>query len=101
MERAALRLATLAEEIRKHDEREPQGEEPVITWKHTFGADFARDLPGQTYTYVAVKLGDRWYVTGNKQAGQSFEWRDFLDKDWAKEVADGEFLICTEWTPAS
>src|SRR5688500_5082570 len=36
MEAAALRLATLAQEIRAFLELEPQGEEPVISWKHQF-----------------------------------------------------------------
>jgi hypothetical protein len=95
MEKAALRLATLAQEIREHDEREPQGDEPVITWKHTFTEG------GDEYTYVAVKLGDRWYVTGNQQSGTNYAWRDFMDRDWAKPVAAGDFLICSEWTPAA
>lgn len=94
MDKAALRLATLAQEIRTHDEREPQGEEPTITWKHTFSED------GPEYTYVAVKLGDRWHVTGAHQAGTTYVWRDFLSRDWAKPLTEGNFLICTEWTQA-
>lgn len=95
MEKAALRLATLAQEIREHDEREPQGDEPVMTWKKTF------DDEHPEYTYVAVKLGGRWHVTGNQHSGRSYVWRDFLGQNWASPVAAGDFLICTEWTPAA
>lgn len=94
MEAAALRLATLAQEIRQFIELEPTGDEPVITWKHRFGSAES-DLD---YTYVAVKLGTRWYVTGDKQVGKTFSWRDFLSLDWAKSLTTGDFLLVTEWT---
>lgn len=99
MEKAALRLATLAQEIREHDEREPQGDEPVITWNHTFENGTTAIEP-RVFTYVAVKLDGGWYVTGDKQAGCAHTWRDFLSRDWAKEITTGDFLICTEWTHA-
>lgn len=103
MEAAALRLATLAQEIRSFDELEPSGDEPVITWKHSFEPMnpvpfHGQPSAGKEYTYVAVKLGERWYVTGSHQAGKTFSWRDFLSLDWAKELTTGDFLLVTEWT---
>lgn len=101
MEAAALRLATLAQEIRSFDELEPSGEEPVISWTNEY--------QGQTYTFVAFKANKegeerpttghgKWYVTGPVFGGRAYEWRDFLSADFTKGLRENGFHLVTEWT---
>lgn len=101
MEKAALRLATLAQEIRDFDALEPDGEEPVISWTNEY--------QGQTYTFVAFKANKegeerpttghaKWFVTGPVFGGRAYEWRDFLEADFTKGLRENGFHLVTEWT---
>ncbi len=101
MEKAALRLAALAQEIRNFDELEPEGEEPVISWTNEY--------QGQTYTFVAFKANSeepdrpfsgagKWFVTGPKFGGRAYDWRDFLDAEFTKGLREDGFLLVSGWT---
>lgn len=39
-------------------------DETVITWKRTFDRDPNSTCTGRAYTYVALKAGGRWWITG-------------------------------------
>lgn len=69
---------------------EPEGEEPTIAFKQSWGVG-----AGRTYSYVAVKTADGyWYVTGTDM--KAYVWLG-LCKTYPA-VARGEFWLCTEWT---
>jgi hypothetical protein len=100
MEKAALRLATLAQEIRDWDDKEPEGIEPVISWENQY--------EGQVYSFVAFKANakrpnspqsgaDKWFVTGPRFGGRSYDWREFLDLDFTKGMRDNGFHVVSEW----
>lgn len=101
LEAEADALMVRLAEAREFASREPQGEEPVITWKHTFN-----DQPGgsgtnydrKEYTYVAVKLSGGWYVTGQRHGSAAFSWELLGRQPWAKALKTGDFHLCTEWT---
>jgi hypothetical protein len=37
-----------------------------------------RERASREYTYVALKAGDRWYVTGKPHGGKSLTWEEFV-----------------------
>ena len=63
----------------------------VITWQR----QFARGS-GMIYTYVAVKLGGRWFVTG--QQGNQCNTLEQLVERHLQYALNDEVFIVTEWT---
>lgn len=103
LEAAAYKALAEAEAVRKFDTTEPQGDEPTISFTHTYG-----DQPGgsgtnrdyKAYTYVGFKATgeggtDRWYITGVRGDRIGYSWRELGAKFPA--IATGEFLTVAKW----
>lgn len=58
--------------------KEPEGAHPVIRFKKRY------PLGTQIYVYAAVKVEDRWYLTGAVHGSTPYTWTqliDFIRKD--------------------
>lgn len=84
----------------------PQDENPhltVLMWTQRFRAEYGRLYPltrpfpangGREYHYVAVKIGEWWYVTG-KEAGQKRDWATLVSTHLSKAT---HIWFVSEWT---
>jgi hypothetical protein len=94
LEKAALNLAAQAQAIREFDATEPQGDEPTISFRHSYPHSYNADGSVKEYTFVAVKAGDdKWYLTG--RATRGYSWRE-LGAEY-RAVAEGRFWVATGW----
>lgn len=100
LEQVAQEMLVRAQKQRDTLALEPEGDEPVITWKHTFRSQtggYGTNYKTREFTYVAVRLGATWYVTG-ANAGVRLTWVELCSKKFAEELTTGDFHLCTEWT---
>lgn len=94
LEQAALNLAAKAQAIREFDAREPEGDEPVISWRQSYGGSPPYRSDTREYTYVAIKAENGlWYLTGRNT--KPYTWRELGAGFQA--VAEGRFWLCTGW----
>jgi len=90
IEATAVRLMAEANAIREFDAREPDGEEPTISW--TSSPDGERQ-----YTYVAFKTGAGLWYTTDTRSGGGMTWRELGSKRIAEALRTGTFLVATAW----
>lgn len=103
LEQAALNLAAQAQAIRTFDATEPTGEEPTISFTHTYNdqpGGYGTNRDRKAYTFVGFKCNgeggtDQWYLTGPKAQGRGYTWRELGATFPA--IATGEFLVVTKW----
>ena len=77
LEAAADRMMVRAERLRLADSREPEADDSVIAWEHTYakyGVGPGDTTEDKTYSFVAVKAEGKWYLTGKHTAPLS--WRE-------------------------
>jgi hypothetical protein len=67
-------------------------DECVLTWKRQFPTNFGARA---AYTYVALKVGGRWFITGS-QARATYTF-DQLVETHLQYALDGEVFYVTEW----
>lgn len=97
LEAAAAHAMARAAELRAIDEREPDGEEPTISWTHPGELE-----PDTLLTYVAFKANNgRWYETAHKSVPRGGKtWRELVAQPHARALREGTFLIVGEWVQA-
>lgn len=78
LEAERLRLLTQPEDIYQDGD--------VVWFTKQFG------VGGTTYTYAAVKVRNRWYVTQRRSGLDRLTWDTLLEF-----VGDGELWAATEW----
>ena len=84
------RLLTRLDLIDSFGEEDPWEDQTVISFDRNFGGP-------RTYTHVAVRLGGKWWVTGNRNVGTSFTWEQLVEEHLAK-CLPGTLYVATEWT---
>jgi hypothetical protein len=83
-------LAEAAEEellLEKLGTNEDYPNDTVLCWTRQFATG------GIRYTYVAVKINGRWYITGN-QSRSTYNWEQLVNTQL--RYAD-DICIATEW----
>lgn len=48
---------------------------------------FHKKMSRKNYTYVAVKVGSHWYVTGDDDANKKYTWRSLVQKHFTNGVS--------------
>jgi hypothetical protein len=88
----ALRKADALEEAYANEPTAPEGECAVIQWQENFGRD-----NGPAYTYAAIRINDRWYVTAKtfKSNESGLPWDEMVQRYYG--LRHGDFWVATEW----
>ena len=73
--------------IREFEAREPEADGTVITWGTTLLGG------GGEYSYVAIKRGHLWYVTGKWTTGLT--WLNLRSQ--YKALREGRFWVAGRW----
>jgi hypothetical protein len=74
----AKRASPLGEDIYRHED--------VIFWRRT------PQFSSRTYRYVAIKLGSKWWVTGENWKENGISWED-LSRQMTGEISDVTKLV--------
>lgn len=97
--RAEVLLADIERLEQKPQDEYQNGD--VIMWTRQFAAEYGRlrplgsGGPARTYHYVALKMGEKWYITGKFNSGVAFTW-DLL---WEEHLVRATHMwYVTEWT---
>lgn len=79
LEAERQRLLTRLDIIDQFGEEDPWKDEAVLFFKRDFGGP-------RSYTHIAVKLADKWYVTGERNANRAFTWPELVEEHLAKSL---------------
>lgn len=88
-ERAAARIQALQNRPEEPTTDDPDGA-LVIWFRRRFQA-------GTAYTYAAVNVNGRWYLSGPKMAAMPLTWDQLLD--WLGDDLVGDIWKATELSP--
>lgn len=83
------RLLTRLAIIDQFGEEDPWKEEAVLFFKRDFGGP-------RSYVHIAVKCGDKWYVTGSRNANRAFTWPELVEEHLAKSLP-GSLYVADQW----
>ena len=87
--RVATKVAYLSESVAR--QRDPFKDGDVIRWSGRFGAR------GATYTWVALKAGGQWFITG-RSSGYARTFRQVVGLVTGEGFALKSLDIATTWT---